>query len=94
MMMAKDRVSLEAALQAQSALRAAAELEPETFPVADFVGMISDEVEQLRRKGRSDDEIAGIISSNSPIQISGAEIGQYYAPPEARNFFKPDETAA
>ncbi len=90
----KNRISLEAALQAQSALRAAAGLEPETFPISDFVGMISDEVEQLRRKGRSDDEIAAVISTSSSIQISGAEIGQYYAPPEARNFFKPDESVA
>ncbi len=80
----KPKVSLEAALQAQSALRANAGLEAETFPVADFVGMISDEIEQLRKLGRSDDDIAGVISANSPIQITGSAISQYYAPPELR----------
>ncbi len=80
----KPKVTLEAALQAQSALRTSAGLEPETFPVADFVGMISDEIEHLRKMGRSDDDIARVINDNSPVQISAATIAQYYAPPEAR----------
>ncbi len=80
----KPKVTLEAALQAQSALRASAGLEPETFPVADFVGMISDEIEHLRKMGRSDDDIARVISDNSPVQINGTTIAEYYAPPEAR----------
>ncbi len=80
----EDRVSLDAALQAQSALRNEGGLEPETFPVADFVGMISDEIEHLRKLGRTDDEIAGIISAKSPIQITGPTIARYYASPEQR----------
>jgi len=86
----ESKISLEAALAAQSALRKNAGLEPETFTMPDFVGMISDEIEQLRRMGRSDDEIAEIVSSNSPIRITGWDISQHYAPPEARNFFKAD----
>lgn len=78
------KVSLEAALQAQSALRAKAGLGPELFPIAEFVGMISDEIEQLRRQGISDDEIAKTISANSPIQITGQVVTRHYAPPEAR----------
>ncbi len=80
----KPKLTLEAALQAQSALRASAGLEPETFPVADFVGMISDEIEHLRKMGRSDDDIASVITDNSPVQIDASTITQYYAPPEAR----------
>ena len=80
----KPKITLKAALQAQSALRANAGLEPETFPVADFVGMISDEIEHLRKLGRSDDEIARLITNNSPVQITASTISQYYAPPEAR----------
>ncbi len=79
-----DHVSLEAALKAQGALRANGGLEAETFPVADFVGMISDEIEHLRKLGRTDEQIAGVITANSPIQISGSTISQYYAPPEMR----------
>lgn len=81
----KTNISLEAALQAQSALRASAGLEPQTFPVAAFVGMISDEIEHLRKLGRSDEEIAGVIRANSPIQITGSAITQYYASPEDRH---------
>jgi hypothetical protein len=77
--------SLQEALQAQSALRAAAGLESERFPVSAFVGMISDEIEILRRQGRSDDDIAGLISKQSPIAISSADIAANYAPPEDRN---------
>ncbi len=83
-----ETISLEAALQAQSALRANAGLEPETFPVQEFVGMISDEIEQLRKLGRSDDDIAKIISNNSPIEIEGSTVTQFYAPPEARQFWR------
>ena len=85
-----SKISLQAALQAQGALRKNAGLEPETFTVPDFVGMISDEIEQLRKLGRGDEEIAGIITANSPIQITSRDIGQHYASPEARNFFKPE----
>ncbi len=83
-----EKISLEAALKAQSALRASAGLEPETFPVSEFVGMISDEIEHLRKTGRSDNDIANIISQNSPIEITASEITRHYAPPEARNFWK------
>ncbi len=86
--MKDTNVTLEAALKAQSAMRASAGLGPETFPVADFVGMVSDEIEQLRKAGRSDEEIARIISTSSPIQINAATIAQHYAPPEARHFWK------
>ena len=84
------KISLQAAIQAQGALRKSAGLEPESFTVPDFVGMISDEIEHLRKQGREDEEIASVITSNSPIQITGWDIAQHYAPPEARNFFKPD----
>ncbi len=80
------KVTLQDALQAQSALRESAGLGPETFHIAQFVGMVSDEIEQLRKQGRSDDEIAAVINANSAIRITGTAISQHYAPPEARNF--------
>ncbi len=82
----KGKIPLQAALQAQHALRDSAGLGPELFPVPEFVGMISDEIEQLRKQGKSDDEIASIIRSSSPIEITAQEISQHYAPPEARKF--------
>jgi SH3-like domain-containing protein len=87
----EQKISLPAALQAQSALRSSAGLGPELFPIPEFVGMISDEIEQLRKKGKSDEDIAAIIRSNSPIEITAKQISQHYAPPEARNAFKGGE---
>ncbi len=82
--MDESRISLEDALQAQGALRAAAGLKPEEFPMPAFVGMISDEIEQLRKMGRNDQEIADLISANSSIKITGEQVAHFYAPPESR----------
>jgi hypothetical protein len=41
---------VEEALKAQRSLRDAAGLEPEQFPIRAFVGMISDEIESLRKR--------------------------------------------
>lgn len=47
--------------------------------------MISDEVETLRRQGRSDEEIARAISPNLKIVITADEIAANYASPEVRH---------
>ena len=80
----KKSYSVEEAIKAQKALREAAGLEPETFPIQAFVGMISDEVESLRKRGKTDEEIALIIQDNSSIEITAAEIAENYATPEER----------
>ena len=76
---------VEEAIKAQKALRDAAGLEAEQFPIQAFVGMISDEVESLRRRGKSDEEIAALIKRNSSIEITAAEIAEHYASPEERH---------
>jgi hypothetical protein len=76
---------IEQALRAQKALRDAAGLGPEMFPIEAFVGMISDEIQQLRAKGKTDAEIAALITQNSNIQITGEEISANYASPEDRH---------
>lgn len=83
--MSEKTFSLEEALKAQSALRAAAGLEPEEFPVSAFVGMISDEIEILHAQGKSDEQIANLIRQQSKIEISSAEITSNYASPEQRS---------
>ena len=75
---------VEDAIQAQKALREAAGLGPEQFPIQAFVGMISDEIEQLRDRGHSDQQIADIVESHSNIRISAAEIAEHYASPQRR----------
>jgi hypothetical protein len=79
------KYSIEEALSAQKALRNAAGLGPEQFPIQAFVGMISDEIETLRKRGKTDEEIAAIIRQNSSIQITSQEIAQNHASPEERH---------
>jgi hypothetical protein len=74
--------SLGEALKAQKALRAAAGLGEETFPVQAFVGMISDEIEALRKAGKSDEEIVGLIEQSSAIRIGVKDLRENYATPE------------
>ena len=76
---------VEEAIRAQKALREAAGLGPEQFPIQAFVGMISDEVEQLRQRGKTDEEIAGLIEANSSIKITASEIAEHYASSEQRH---------
>jgi hypothetical protein len=77
--------SIEEVLRAQKALRTAAGLGPEMFAVKAFVGMISDEIDLLRKTGESDEQIAALISQSSSIQISAEEIVENYAPLEERH---------
>lgn len=76
---------VEEAVRAQKALRSAAGLGPEMFPVQAFVGMISDEIDQLRAQGKSDEDIADLIRAHSSIEITAPEIAEHYAPAEQRH---------
>jgi hypothetical protein len=78
-------IPLADALIAQKALRDAAGLGTEKFALTEFVGMISDEVEQLRRMGRSDAEIAELLRGAAGIDISAADIEANYVGPEHRH---------
>lgn len=68
----------EAAL-ANGALRAALGLPAQRFGTEQFVGMISDEIEQLRESGKSDRDIAGILADRAGITIGADEITRFYA---------------
>ncbi|MDP4026320.1 hypothetical protein Q8W71_27225 [Methylobacterium sp. NEAU 140] len=76
----------EQAAQANTALRAALDLPPEAFPVAQFVAMISDEIEQLRAAGRDDEAIAQIVRESTGGVLTAEDISEHYAPPEARGW--------
>lgn len=76
---------LEEVLKAQKALRSAAGLGPELFPIQAFVGMISDEIESLRKQGKTDTEIAAMIKRNSAIQITPEQIAESVVSPGQRH---------
>jgi hypothetical protein len=63
----------------------AAGLGEESFPLNAFVGMISDEIEALRKIGKSDEQIANLITSSSQIEINATELAENYAAPERRH---------
>lgn len=68
----------------QTALRQALGLPPENFPVQAFIGMISDEIEQLRAAGKDDKAIASLVSSATGEPVDAETITRFYASPEAR----------
>jgi hypothetical protein len=76
---------IEEALRAQQALRAAAGLSRELFRIPAFVGMVSDEIEALRKLGRTDEQIAHIVCQSSAIEVTAAEIAVNYASPVERH---------
>ena len=69
---------------AQIEMRAALGLEEERFPLPAFIGMVSDEIEQLRAQGYTDTDIAELIEAASRVAITAEDIGLHYASPEAR----------
>ena len=72
------------AAAAQTALRRALGLEPEQFPAEAFIGMISDEIEQLRAAGHDDRSIAALVSEITRKPMTAALIERCYATPEQR----------
>ncbi|MBB5339789.1 hypothetical protein [Tunturiibacter gelidoferens] len=76
---------IEEAIRAQNALRKLAGLGAEMFPIQSFVGMISDEIETLRKQGHTDQQIAQTIAASSKIDITATDITTHYASPEDRH---------
>ena len=72
------------AATAQTALREALGLPPENFPVEAFIGMISDEIEQLRAAGKNDAAIATLVSNATGQSVDAETITRFYASPQAR----------
>ncbi len=74
-----DSFSAEEAAAANKALRAALGLPPQQFSAEQFVGMISEEIEQLRAAGKTDGDIAQILAKETGVQLDPDLIGRYYA---------------
>ena len=76
--------TIDDANAAQKALRDAAGLGPARFPIPAVVGMLGDEIEALRSAGRSDADIAAIITKASGKPIEPAAIDAHHTPPSKR----------
>ena len=76
--------SLAEALKAQKAMRDELGLAEEVFEAPQFVGMVSDEIEQLRAKGWSDQKIAELITKATGQKLETAEIERHYIEPKYR----------
>ena len=77
--------TVEQALKAQHALRAAAGLPEEQFPIQAFIGMLSDKIEVLRKSGKSDEEIASLINAAARSSIPASAVTENYASAERRH---------
>ena len=78
------RFTVDQAVGAQGALRHALGLAPETFPLPAFIGMISDEIQQMREAGRSDTDILAIVAEATGVTVAADDLNRFYAPPEQR----------
>ena len=72
------------AAAATTAMRMALGLPPEQVHVSQFVAMISDEIEQLRGAGHSDEDIAQIVRESTGSTIEADDIAAHYASPDER----------
>ncbi len=78
--MAHTRYSFEEGIRAQTALRRAAHLPPESFSIEGFVSSVREEIDTLRGMGLCDDQIAEIVRQHSSIYITGNEVSVHSSP--------------
>ena len=79
------KFSAQEAVAVQREMRRSLGLGAEEFPLPAFVGMISDEIEQLRAAGRSDADIAGMIKATIGRDVLPGDLAAHYASAEARH---------
>ena len=70
--------TLEQAMRAQATLRVAAGKPEERFPTEQLIGMLSDEIRDLRERGSSDESIAELLQSQAGLELDAATIEKYY----------------
>ena len=71
--------SAEQAAAANRSLRAALGLGAQDFTTEQFVGMISEEIEQLRAVGKTDADIAQILEQDVGVRVSVDSIRRFYS---------------
>ena len=69
---------------ANTAMRVALGLPPEHFTLVRFVGMVANEIEQLRGAGWSDEAIADLVTEATGTTVGPDDITRCYSGPERR----------
>ncbi|MCW6508494.1 hypothetical protein [Lichenifustis flavocetrariae] len=75
--------------EANTALRTALGRPPENFTMAQFIAMVSDEIDQLRGKGWGDAEIASLLAESTGSIVTADSVSLHYAPVELRGAARP-----
>ena len=70
--------------QIQKLLREAAGEPAESCDTDAVVGMLSDEIETLRRQGMTDGDIAALLTQGAGATITAEQVAEFYAPPQDR----------
>lgn len=82
--MSDEEFTADQAAAANGALRAALGLPAQRFGTEQFVGMISDEIEQLRAAGKTDRDISEILAQKVGVTVDPEAIARFYASPARR----------
>ena len=77
--------TLDEAIKAQRGLREALGLGEERFEMSEFVEMISDEIEQMRDAGKTNDDIVGIVAQATGHRMDASDLDRHYIAPEDRH---------
>ncbi len=77
--------SLDEAIKAQRSLRQVLGLGEERFEVSEFVEMISDEIEQMRDAGKTNEDIVAVVAEATGHRMDPADLDRHYIAPEDRH---------
>ena len=70
--------TLEQGLKARALLRAKGNMPTESFDEKQLIGMISDEIRELRTIGVSDEEIARTLQQDAGLPLDSSAISEHY----------------
>jgi hypothetical protein len=76
--------SVEDLVSAQHEMRSILGLPEERFSLPNFIGMLSDEIEQMRNFGISEELIAQTIMGATGEVVTADQVQQHYVPPDRR----------
>jgi hypothetical protein len=79
-MKAHHEYNIEQVIYARKVLRDSMNLETQTFPLSAVIGMLSDEIDAMRKAGISDITISKLMGLGLGDAVSVRDIQKYFAP--------------